>query len=141
MIILNNLFNDIKKYILDTRYIRINGKPVIGIYEPLNINNLNLTLRIWREKAKEFSIGDIYIIINLNNYDVNNLENTKLFDAAYEFPPKNGLYKFKVQNTISHIYTGLIYNSLNFTNNRKDPPGKALLYQRRLKGVNTTVAR
>ena len=113
---------DIKKYILDTRYIRINGKPVIGIYEPLNINNLNLTLRIWREKAKEFSIGDIYILINLNNYDVNNLENTKLFDAAYEFPPKNGLYKFKVQNTISHIYTGLIYNSLNFTNNRKNFP-------------------
>ena len=113
---------DIKKYILDTRYIRINGKPVIGIYEPLNINNLNLTLRIWREKAKEFSIGDIYILINLNNYDVNNLENTKLFDAAYEFPPKNGLYKFKVQNTISRIYTGLIYNSLNFTNNRKNFP-------------------
>ena len=107
---------------MDTRYIRINGKPVIGIYEPLKINNLNFTIRIWRAKAKEFDIGDIYILINLNNYNLNELENSKLFDAAYDFPPKNGLFKYKVQNTISRIYTGLIYKSLNFTNNRKNFP-------------------
>ena len=107
---------DIKKYIIEKRYIRIDGKPIIGIYEPLKIKNLNLTIKIWRDKAHEFGIGDIYILINLNNYNTKDLKNLKLFDAAYDFPPKNELENYKVINTISRIYSGIIYKNINYTN-------------------------
>jgi len=34
-----NFIKDIKKYIIDERYIKINNKPIIGLYEPNKIKN------------------------------------------------------------------------------------------------------
>ena len=73
---------DIKKYIIDERYIKINKKPVIGIYYYYNINNLTKTINIWRNKSREYGIDEIYILINILNYNYKALKNTKLFDDA-----------------------------------------------------------
>ena len=80
---------DIKKYIKDNRYIRINGKSVIGIYEPLKIPQLNKTVSIWRKLAQKYGIGDLYIIGCLNNNNITTLKNLKVLEAAYDFPPRN----------------------------------------------------
>ena len=63
-----NFIKDIKKYIIDRRYIKINDKPIIGLYEPKKVPNLPNTLSIWRESSKKIGIGEIFIIICLNNY-------------------------------------------------------------------------
>ena len=61
-----NFIKDIKKYIKDKRYIKIDKKPVLGLYEPSKIPNLQETIRIWREKSRELGIGEIYILISIN---------------------------------------------------------------------------
>jgi len=105
---------DIKKYINDQRYIKINEKPVVGINQVLEIKAYKDMIRIWRKKAREYEIGDIYILINLNNYNIENIIGINLFDAAYDFPPFDG-EKFKIVNSSSQTYTSLIYHNKNFT--------------------------
>ena len=56
---------DIKKYLIDKRYIKIDNKPVIGLYEPFDVPQLNKTIKIWREKSIEYGIGDIFILVCL----------------------------------------------------------------------------
>jgi len=60
-----NLIKDIKKYIIDKRYIKINDKPIIGLYEPKKVQNLSSTINTWRESAKKIGLGEIYIIVCL----------------------------------------------------------------------------
>ena len=99
---------DIQKYIKDNRYIRINGKTVIGIYEPLKIPQLKKTLSIWRKEAQKYGNGELYIIACLNNNNITIYKNLKIFDAAYDFPPRNVECKF--------YYSFLIYYNKNFIN-------------------------
>jgi hypothetical protein len=57
--------NDIQKYLRDHRYIKINNKPALGIYEPFEITNLNEMIKNFREKSKEYGIGEIFILVCL----------------------------------------------------------------------------
>ena len=104
---------EIKKYINDSRYIKINEKPVIGINKVLEIKNYKDMIRIWREKALEYGIGEIYILINLNNYNIENITGINLLDAGYNFPPFDG-EKFNIANSSSQTYTSLIYHNKDF---------------------------
>ena len=113
---------DIKKYLIDERYIKINNKPVIGIFDYYNINNLNKTINIWRNKSREYGIGEIYILINLINYNIESLKETKLFDAAYEFFPNDELVNFTLIYTLIRIYTSSIYFNNNINNINNDFP-------------------
>ena len=110
----------IKKYIEDSRYIKINGKPVIGIYDYLNIKNITNTIKIWRKNSLKYKIGEIYILINLNNNNNNSniekIRNLKLFDGAYDFPPNNNIIRNKKPNKFIQIYGTLLYKNIEFNN-------------------------
>ena len=107
---------DIKKYLIDQRYIKINQKTVIGIYEPIKIPKLKETLEIWREKSKEYGIGEIFILSCVHDNQIKEIKNLKVFDGAFDFPPRNSLgnYYVKFKNTL--IYSELIYKNINFNN-------------------------
>ena len=109
---------DIKKYVKDKRYIRIQEKPVIGLYEPNKIPNLTNTISIWREKSKVIGIGEIFILICINRNKTLDYQNLNLFDAAYEFPPRHCFLNNRVAIKKTLIYSELLYKSnlLNETN-------------------------
>ena len=106
-----NFIKDIKKYVNDKRYIRIDKKAVIGLYEPYHIPNLRQTMMIWREKSREIGIGEIFILISINKYNIKQFENLKLFDGGYEFPPRNSFYNHIIYKKNTFIYPELIYKS------------------------------
>lgn len=83
-----NFILDIKKYIDDERYIRVDGKPVIGLYAPSAIPEVKDVLKKWRKTAKECGIGDILIWVCMSDSTVEKLEIEKYVDAQYEFPPR-----------------------------------------------------
>ena len=116
-----NFIKDIKKYIIDERYIKINDKPVIGIYEPFNIPNLKETLLIWRNKSKEIGIGEIYIIFCITSYKFKNFKDLSIFDAAYDFPPRNNIV-LKFQKKYYALYDTLIYKNINFIKIKNEFP-------------------
>ena len=101
-----NFIKDIKKYIIDERYIKINDKPIIGLYEPNKIPNLSNTILNWRKEAKNIGIGKIFIIVCLNNYSLEEIKNFSLFDATYEFPPRDSLKHFNkyIDGVFNSVY-------------------------------------
>jgi len=112
-----NFIKDIKKYLIDPRYIKISNKSVLGIYEPNKIPKLNETISILRTKSKEYEIGDLFILTTFNENITIFSEYIYLFDGAYDFPPRTGLGKFKVKFKDTFIYSELIYKNLLFNIN------------------------
>ena len=98
-------------------YIKINNNSVLGIYEPYKIPKLKKTISILRKKSKEYQIGDLYILVTINEDKKIFLENSFLFDGAYEFPPRIPLGEFKVKFKNTFIYSELIYKNKYFNNN------------------------
>ena len=110
---------DIKIYMKDDRYIKINGKSVIGIYEPLKIPHLKETVSIWRKEAKINGIGELFIIISLNNHKISVFKKFSFLDAAYDFPPRNIFKYFKYND---YNYSFLIEKNKHFINLTNDFP-------------------
>ena len=116
-----NFINDIKKYIIDKRYIKIKGKPIIGIYEPYKIPNLKETLLIWRKKSMEYKIGELYIIASLNDHKVEDLHKINLFNAIYQFSPRDSMtISTLIEKKPFYLYTATLYNKFNLKYVPKD---------------------
>lgn len=91
---------DIKKYIDDKRYIKIDGKPLLMVYNPGEIPNCGKVFNGWRKYAKELGIGEILIwVCATANNCVKSLKLSEFVDAEVEFPPHNmWLNEFAVRN-------------------------------------------
>jgi len=82
----------------DHRYIRVNDKPLLLVYQVTILPNAKQTAAIWRAEMKKAGLGEIYLcaVQSHGNYiDPMHYE----FDGAVEFPP-HGL---KVSNLKSQI--------------------------------------
>ena len=97
---------------MDKLYIKTNGKPILGIFNIKDIPNLRETILQIRQKAKEFEIGEIFIISCLNGLNISEIHEMNIFDGVYKSPPKD-LKETKIKNTIEK-YT--YYYSLFYTN-------------------------
>lgn len=125
-----NFIKDLKKYIDDERYIKVDGKPVIIVYNPKAIPNCKKTFAAWRKTAKETGIGDILIWI-CQTHDVNakKLNIINEVDGEIEFPPHKpnvaavDQNKFQIENGCKpnalYSYDSII-NSYLIRNRDKD---------------------
>lgn len=107
---------DLKKYIDDERYIRINGKPLIIVYNPGEIPEINKTFQKWRECAENIGIGEILIwTCQTANNTAESLNIENIIDAEVEFPPHNmwheilGVRDLDLNGKAANIYN---YNKL-----------------------------
>jgi hypothetical protein len=113
------LFIKIKKHISDIRYIKIRGKPVLGI----NFDNINEKyINSIRYISKENGLGEIFIILKNNNY--NTTFDKNIIDGIYDSIQYNSLENvfFKDNKTINYFYTHLLYHYLfkmKFNNKNK----------------------
>lgn len=78
---------DLKKYLIDKRYIKIENKPVIMVYNPKEIPDFKTTVQKWRFYAKKHGIGEIYIMSKCDLAD-ESYKNTEFIDAEFDFPPQ-----------------------------------------------------
>jgi hypothetical protein len=122
----------IKKYLLDHRYIRIKGKPIIGIFAPKKIPKLKETITIWRKKSIEFGIGKIIIISALTGINITELIDMKLFDGAYKTSTNDLFFKRICKNTIYNYiyYYGIFYtNIISNEKNENFPVYKSIMME------------
>lgn len=89
-----SFIHDIKKYLMDKRYIRFRGKPVIIIYNIGAIPDIIDTLNAWKAVAKKEGIGDISIW-SMQTFDNQHLneELKQYIDREVEFPPHGNSLK------------------------------------------------
>lgn len=96
---------NISKYLKDSRYIKIDNKPLLMVYRPSIIPDVKQTTERWRNWCQNNGIGEIYLSYTQSFSDTDPKEYG--FDAASQFPPNNGkldkilnkAYKNKIQNT------------------------------------------
>lgn len=116
---------DLKKYIDDERYIRMDGKPVIGLYQPMAIPRLKKVLQTWRDTAEKCGIGPILIWVCSNEASAHIWGIEDIVDGEYEFPPRTRYdepyCEFPNKGKVLD-YKAIVGNAKTFTtNNRKIP--------------------
>ena len=104
-----NFIKDLKKYITDDRYIKINNKPLIIIYRPSLLPNAKETASRWRKWSKDEGIGNIYLAYT-QSFETEDPRKYG-FDAAIEFPPNNAdIQEISHNVKIKSDFSGNIWN-------------------------------
>jgi len=79
---------DLQVYLEDPRYIRVDGKPVIMVYKPDIIPNVENVVKTWRQWWKTNTGGELEIWCNRTNFaDTGCKFFSGFIDAIVEFPP------------------------------------------------------
>ena len=105
----HKFMKDIKKYLVSERYIKMKGKPVLGIYDPSTIPDLIKTLLNIRKEANALNIGDIYILATSNKIPRMAM---RFLDAAYDLPPMEFYqYRSAKKNKYYFYYSSLIFHT------------------------------
>ena len=78
---------DLWRYASDSRYIRIDGKPLIIVYRPELLPDARATADRWRRWARQRGLGELYLacIYSFQRADPRHYG----FDGAIDFPPIN----------------------------------------------------
>lgn len=77
----------VARYLQDSRYIRIEGKPLLLVYRPSLLPSAKETAQRWRTWCRNEGIGEIYLAYTQSFETVDPAKYG--FDAAIEFPPNN----------------------------------------------------
>lgn len=99
-------------FLLDERYIKIDGKPVIAIYKSTLLPDVNKTLAIWQKEASKHGV-ELYIT-RFESANQCGSEYMKNFNASIEFQPisKNG-YKYSMfQRTANWLFRKIDIDTL-----------------------------
>lgn len=83
----SRVFDDLCRYFRDGRYLKVDGKPLIVVYRPAIIIDLDKMVEIWRRAAKAAGFPDIHLVAT-NSFGFADHESIG-FDALCEFPPHN----------------------------------------------------
>jgi glycosyltransferase involved in cell wall biosynthesis len=75
----------VTRYMLDSRYIRVNGKPLLVVYRPAQLPSAKETVKRWRSWCRSNGFGEIYLAYTQSFEKSDPAEYD--FDAAIEFPP------------------------------------------------------
>ncbi len=100
----------------DSRYIRVDGRPLFLVYRSSRLPNPKGTTDRWREEAMKLGIGDLYLC-HVENIFEDALMNPRSlgFDAAVEFQPKVSLLRHSLlQRAIQRFFPGAANNRVHF---------------------------
>lgn len=57
-----DFIDDVAEFLLDPRYMRMDGKAVLAVYRPTQIKNLEEVVRVWRQRARDCGIGELLLL-------------------------------------------------------------------------------
>lgn len=104
---LNNAFSD-------HRYVKIDNKPLLLIYDAVSIPDISENISIWRRRAEELGHEGLYIcpVKSVHN-NVNDEELIEFgFDAIVDFVPNMETLKYRSIRGLPKYYLYSLFNSL-----------------------------
>jgi lipopolysaccharide biosynthesis protein len=111
---------DIAPALMDERYIRINGKPLVIVYRLSLMPEPQRTADLWREYCVNEGIGEIYLayVQSFERMPMGDDPGVYGFDAAIEFPPHR--YPVRAERSrrlINPEYQGLLFDYVHTSEN------------------------
>jgi glycosyltransferase involved in cell wall biosynthesis len=79
-----HFIEDLEPLLRDSRYIRVDGRPLLVVYRPSLLPDCKATLERWRAHCRSVGIGDVFLV--MAQFDAED-PRALGFDAAVEFPP------------------------------------------------------
>jgi GT2 family glycosyltransferase len=85
------LIRDVARFFRDSRYLRINGRPLFSVYRWALLPNPRATAERWRSECRRLGIGEIYLCAVESFYYATQLRDPADIgcDATIGFPPHN----------------------------------------------------
>jgi len=111
---------DIAPALMDKRYVRIHGKPLVIVYRLGLIPEPRRTADLWREYCMNEGIGEIYLayVQSFERMPMGDEPGVYGFDAAIEFPPHR--YPVRAESSRSLInpeYQGVLFDYVQTSEN------------------------
>jgi glycosyltransferase involved in cell wall biosynthesis len=111
---------DVVRYFRDPRYIRIDGKPLLILYNPQRLPDPHATARRWREYCQGEGFDGLFLVAaqTFGFTDPIGIG----FDAAVEFPPHN-IRSYEIKTDSLHFFEdfkGTVYDYQSMTQNYKN---------------------
>ena len=78
-------FDYLLPFFKDSRYIRIDNRPVMILYNPLGIKEFPEMMELWQRLAKENGLFGIYFLHQQNEFDHHRERGGNLYDGGIEF--------------------------------------------------------
>lgn len=78
---------DIDWALRDKRYMKFQGKPMLGIYRPDLFPDITKSLELWRGYCRTKGIGEIFLFASLAFFSTAEQHTGFGFDASVEYPP------------------------------------------------------
>lgn len=104
-------------------YIRINNKPILIIYRPLNIPKIDEIINYWRNYVRQNLNEELYIIGSVHTQEViNMLDKKQIFDMLSEFAPGPQIEYMqditKNKKYLCETFYGKVYDYKEFVKNK-----------------------
>jgi len=112
--------NSLLQLFSDSRYIRVNGKPLLIVYKAALLPEPKRTTDLWRSVCLQAGLGEIYLVCiqNLTNNVAPVDPRTIGFDAGMEFPPLGGgVPAIELPKPMSRSFMGICYDYKETMNN------------------------
>ena len=104
------LIQRLKALLLDRRYIRIHGRPLILIYRIELLPDAARSAAIWRDYCRKSGVGDLFLA-SVQSFGSVTDPTIFGFDAAVEFPPHQRAVLLDPQPRMSNPnFKGLVYD-------------------------------
>ncbi|MEJ6466310.1 glycoside hydrolase family 99-like domain-containing protein [Fusobacterium ulcerans] len=95
-------FKYLKNFFKDERYIKIENKPILMIYNPKDINKIDEIIAFFDKKCKEINFSGIYIIESLNS-----LKNQKISSKSEAVAIREPLLSLEKRSLFQKIFQKL----------------------------------
>ncbi len=98
-----NMLKDMLPAFQDSRYIKVDNKPLLLIYRAEIIPHIQVLIKKWRKLIKENGFDDLYLV-SMQNFEQKNPYNMG-FNAAVEFAPQalKKPFNFNVSKELSSV--------------------------------------
>jgi len=84
--------DDVLEFLADPRYLRLQGRPVLAVYRPTQMPDFPSVLKVWRERAREYGVGELCILSVDVAREFDGLQGDARsvgLDGTLGFPPHN----------------------------------------------------
>lgn len=91
------------EFFKDNRYIKVNGKPMMVLYNPLGIKEFPEMMKLWQKLAIENGLPGICFIHQQNQYDHSKEYGGELFDYGIEFQMNRAVIEFTKKSILFNL--------------------------------------